>query len=291
MNPSFLGSTREIIENMDLALAIYQAVGDGEDFIFVEVNAGVEEIEQVKREGLIGKRVTKAFPGVEEFGLLDVLRRVYRTGVPERFPISMYSDNRISGWRDNYVYRLDTGEVVAVYRDETIRKRQEERIEYLYQVLLAIRKVNQLIVTVKDRDVLLQRSCEVMVETKGYNGAWIGLTDSTGNIASVYGTGFDQDRFNEFKCIVEEAEVPCLGHVGQPGVHVVEDVAGVCVGCPLQADDVGSNVLYASLMHDGRLFGVMMASVPVGMIRLVELDLFEDVVADISYALYGLEVE
>ena len=128
MNSSFSGSYRDVIDNMDLALAIYRAVDNGDDFMFVEVNAGVEEIEQVKRENLIGKRVTEVFSGVEEFGLLDVFRRVYKSGAPERLPISMYTDNRITGWRDNYVFKLDSGEVVAVYRDETERKQMEETL-------------------------------------------------------------------------------------------------------------------------------------------------------------------
>jgi hypothetical protein len=80
MDPSFSGSYRDVIDNMELALAIYRAVNDGDDFVFVEVNSGVEEIEQVKREDLIGKRVTEVFPGVEEFGLLDAFRRVYMQG-------------------------------------------------------------------------------------------------------------------------------------------------------------------------------------------------------------------
>ena len=125
---SFAGSYRELLDNMDLALAIYRAVDNGNDFIFVDINSGVEEIEQVKKEDLIGKKVTTVFPGVADFGLLDVFKRVNETGTPERFPISFYEDDRISGWRDNYVYRLDSGEVVAIYRDETERKQLEEEI-------------------------------------------------------------------------------------------------------------------------------------------------------------------
>ena len=35
MTSSFSGSYREIIDNMGLALAIYRAVDDGDDFVFV----------------------------------------------------------------------------------------------------------------------------------------------------------------------------------------------------------------------------------------------------------------
>jgi len=126
LDSAFSGLYRDVIDNMDLAIAIYRATENGDDFIFVDINSHVEEIEQVKKEDIIGSKVTDVFPGVEEFGLLDVFKRVYLTGEPENHPISMYTDNRISGWRENYVYKLDSGEVVAVYKDETERKKMEE---------------------------------------------------------------------------------------------------------------------------------------------------------------------
>jgi PAS domain S-box-containing protein len=71
------------------------------------------------------ERLSYVFPRVKEFGLLDVLRQVWRTGVPQHHPISEYTDERITGWRENFVYRLPTGEVVAVYEDITQRKQTE----------------------------------------------------------------------------------------------------------------------------------------------------------------------
>ncbi|MBW2119784.1 MAG: PAS domain S-box protein [Deltaproteobacteria bacterium] len=38
----------------------------------------------------------------------------------------MYKDQRIAGWRENYVYKLPSGEIVAVYDDITERKQAEE---------------------------------------------------------------------------------------------------------------------------------------------------------------------
>ncbi|MBP9005741.1 MAG: PAS domain S-box protein, partial [Candidatus Marinimicrobia bacterium] len=63
---------------------------------------------------------------MKDFGLFEVLQRVWRTGEPENFPVTFYKDNRISGWRDNYVFKLPSGEVVAVYNDLTKQKQDEE---------------------------------------------------------------------------------------------------------------------------------------------------------------------
>ena len=111
-----------IFEKTGNAIAVYRAVEDGDDFVFVEFNSTGERIENVKREDLIGKKVTEVFPGVEDFGLIEVFRRVWKTGIPERHPVSLYKDSRIASWRENHVYRLPSNEIVAIYSDETKHK-------------------------------------------------------------------------------------------------------------------------------------------------------------------------
>ena len=112
-------------------MAVYEALADGEDFLIVDLNHAGEKMEKVRKEEIIGKKVTEVFPGVREFGLLDVFQRVWRTGKTERHSDSFYKDNRIMGWRENVVYRLPSNEVVAVYEDTTERKRAEEEIRVL----------------------------------------------------------------------------------------------------------------------------------------------------------------
>jgi len=116
---------RGLFDHVCSGVAIYEARNDGEDFVFADFNPAAEQIEHISKEELIGRKVTDVFPGVKQFGLLDVLRRVYKTGTPEHHPVSVYKDQRIAGWRENYVYRLPSGHVVAVYDDISARKRTE----------------------------------------------------------------------------------------------------------------------------------------------------------------------
>jgi len=81
---------KALFDNVSSGVAIYEARNDGEDFVFVDFNAVAEEIDQIKKEELTGKSVAEVFPGVKEFGLLDVFRRVYKTGTPEHHPVSVY---------------------------------------------------------------------------------------------------------------------------------------------------------------------------------------------------------
>ena len=116
---------RTLFDNVSSGVAIYEARNDGEDFVFVDFNTAAEEIEHIKKDKLIGKSVREVFPGVKEFGLFEVFQRVYKTGTPEHHPVSIYKDERIAGWRENYVYRLPSGQIVAVYDDVSALKHTE----------------------------------------------------------------------------------------------------------------------------------------------------------------------
>ncbi|MCF8144676.1 MAG: PAS domain S-box protein [Deltaproteobacteria bacterium] len=144
-----------IFENTRNGIAVYEAVDNGEDFVFIEFNSAGERIDHVDRKDLIGRRVTEVFPGVKEFGLFEVLQRVWRTGTAERHPISTYKDGRIAGWRENFVYKLPSGDVVSVYSDETQRRRAEEALqenEKKYRVL--VENAGEVILVAQDGQIM-----------------------------------------------------------------------------------------------------------------------------------------
>ena len=145
-------------------IAVYRAVNDGEDFIFVDFNSSAEKIDKLEREGLIGKSILEVFPGVKKFGFFQVLQRVWSTGKPEHHPISLYKDERIVGWRDNFVYKLPSGEVVAVYSDETERKQAEQELRRAHDSLSNFSQ--ELERKVEERTRELQEQSEKLVEAE-----------------------------------------------------------------------------------------------------------------------------
>ncbi|MHA1931046.1 MAG: PAS domain S-box protein, partial [Promethearchaeota archaeon] len=120
---------RELFNNMSSGVAVYEAINDGEDFIFKDFNLAGETIDKVRREDLIDKKVSEIFPGVKEFGLFDIFQKVWRTGNSESHPMKLYKDNRIEGWRENYVYKLPSGEIIAVYRDVTESEKAKQKLK------------------------------------------------------------------------------------------------------------------------------------------------------------------
>ncbi len=129
---------RSLFENMNSGVAVYEAIKGGEDFVFKDFNSAAERIGNIKKEELIGKSILEAYPNIKEYGLFDVLQRVWQTGESESLRDWYYQDERRSGWRDNYIYKLASGEVVAVYDDITERKQAEEDLRRSEEKLRAM---------------------------------------------------------------------------------------------------------------------------------------------------------
>lgn len=120
---------RELFDHMSSGVAVYEAKDSGNDFVFKNLNRAGEQIDQIRKKDIVGKSVQQLFPGVKKFGLFEVFQRVWKTGKPEHHPVSLYEDDRIAGWRENYVYKLPSGEIVAVYDDMTERKKAEQGLQ------------------------------------------------------------------------------------------------------------------------------------------------------------------
>jgi len=127
-----------IIMSTASCIAVYEPIDGCGNFKLVEFNPMAEQAENISRDEVMGKLVTDVFPGVVEFGLYKVFQEVCQKGKPQHFPIGIYQDNRIKGYRENYVYKLSSGEIVAVYQDVTIRKRQELVQKILYNIANAV---------------------------------------------------------------------------------------------------------------------------------------------------------
>jgi diguanylate cyclase (GGDEF)-like protein/PAS domain S-box-containing protein len=121
----------DMFENLSSGVAIYHYSPEQQSFTFTAFNRAAERIENMHRADLIGKNVLEVFPGMAEFGLLDVFRRVWKSGKAEHFPVTYYQEGLISGWRENYVYKLPNGEIVSIYDDVTKEKQAEERMLYM----------------------------------------------------------------------------------------------------------------------------------------------------------------
>ena len=168
---------RELFQNMRSGVAVYQSVDEGRDFVFKRLNAAAEHLTQIKSKDAIGKKVTTVFPGIKEFGLLEVFKRVWRTGKPEHYPTRLYKDERISLWFANYVYKLPSEEIVAVFNDITNRKHNEVLQHVIFQIAEAA-------TTVSAMDELYQTIHQLLGKIINVNNFYIALYDQEKQLLS-----------------------------------------------------------------------------------------------------------
>ncbi|MCK4700037.1 MAG: PAS domain-containing protein, partial [Bacteroidales bacterium] len=129
----------QMFKHMKDCVAVYEPVDNGNDFIFIEFNKAAEKTEKISRDKLIGKRLLDIFPAAIEFGIFDALKKVYKSGVPVELPVTFYKDDRISGYRNNFIYKLPSNDIVAIYNDVTDLKKSEQELKlksaYLEQLI------------------------------------------------------------------------------------------------------------------------------------------------------------
>ena len=160
----------QLFSNTPMAVAIYEAINNGEDFVFKDINAAAEKIEKIRKAAVLGKNVTKVFPGVKNFGIFKVFKRVFTTGQAEYFPVALYQDNRdIGSWRENWVFKISNDNIAAVYSDITERKKAEDCLRNSQEQLKAIVLNAPLGIATSNSSMVFQSANDAFCRILGYS--------------------------------------------------------------------------------------------------------------------------
>jgi PAS domain S-box-containing protein len=129
---------RLLFDHMTSGCAYHQVVLDERqrpvDYVFVEVNAAFERQTGLRREQILGKRVTEVLPGIEsdEFDWIGTYGRVATTGEPARFE---RRSGQLGRWYSVSAYSPAPGSFVALIDDVTDRRVAEEQREDLVRAV------------------------------------------------------------------------------------------------------------------------------------------------------------
>ena len=187
---------------------------------------------------------------------------------------------------------LEVRKILDKQRIVAAKRAAEEQTEHVNAVLRAIRGVNQLIVQETDRDRLIQRACESLIETRGYLSALIVLKDGDHGIARVAAAGL-RERTGQLRRMVERGQFPLCARRALDTLDVVlmDATAEDCEVCPLRACAGVDTGMAVALEHGGKVYGVLIVITRAIFAPADELSLFEEVGHDIALGLRGIELE
>jgi PAS domain S-box-containing protein len=168
----------------------------------------------------------------------------------------------------------------------------KSRLVHLNLVLKTIRDVNHLMTRERDRVTLFQGICDILVENRGYNSAWIALRNEGGQWVSFAESGLGEmckplsDRFHAGDI------VPCSQKaLSQDDIVVTAEPAMSCGDCSLAIHYRNNAALSSRIEYNGHIYGVITLSIPKALAADAEEQaLVKEIADDIAYGLFNLEI-
>lgn len=117
---------RSLVNTLNSGVAFYKVINEGKtgsDYIIQSFNDFALKHEKLKKEDVLGKSLKEIRPEIDDYGLIDTFHQVWKTGEPALFPAKLYIDEKYANYYENRVFKISTGEIVAVYDDVTERER------------------------------------------------------------------------------------------------------------------------------------------------------------------------
>ena len=167
-----------------------------------------------------------------------------------------------------------------------------EREAHRKQLLLAIRKVNQLAISATDPQYLIDEASTSLTCSLGYGSAWIVLFDSSGkNIAMSAHSGFTEG-FDAVLADLGDGRLPlCMVKSSNEQDHIlIFQPENQCPGCALAKEHEGYSVLGRYLVVAERTYGFIAVAVPRPSAEdIEEHGLLHEIADHLSFALHKIE--
>lgn len=179
--------------------------------------------------------------------------------------------------------------VIRIYgasQDITAQKLAEENIKQINSLLLVIRNINQLIVSEKNPEQLIKKTCKLLREFKNFASVWIVLLDEKKNIINTAVDGLEKE-FYDFLEKIQEHNL--IGHILNTVNKDLFDIQNIFKNFNFKDDNYYN--ITAKIQHNENVYGFLIINLKQKITNQQEISLIKEVVDDIGLALYLIEEE
>ena len=164
---------------------------------------------------------------------------------------------------------------------------REYHLRHVNRVLRSIRNINQIITRETDIHRLLDKACQMLIETSGYHAAWIILTEYGVPQEPFYHAGFGS-QFSPMTELLKKGEIPrCAAEaIKKRDISIVTDPLQECPSCPFQRDHGEKVTMTIPLRIENTEYGWMSIVLPsIFGDNPDDQRLFREIAGDLSYAI------
>lgn len=292
-----------IVEDEEILLKTYKAfMGRYFDTMELARNGveGLEAYERLKPDIIVTDIVMPRMDGLEMAAKIRAQDMDVQIVVSTAYLDTQMMQRAIESGIDHYVtkpIRMRFFLSIIEKSVNTILSKREAQKEIirLTELLTAIKTINELVVQLDDRDMLLKRICEELVKRELYASVWIALVDEGNRITWSHSEGKDAELFSKaLHQGLQEMDLDCIEsvHNGNGEFCIVKENQESCGICKLLPYGVDSNAMIFSLKFQNRRYGYLNISVRDKINESGdEFDLLMDVANDVAYALHKYELE
>jgi PAS domain S-box-containing protein len=219
---------KDLFERMINAFAYHKIILDDNgkpiDYKFLEANKAFEKMTGLKKEEIIGKKVTEVLPNIKEdpTDWVSKYGDVALTGRELR--MESYSE-ALKKWFLVYAYPPENGHFAVLFDDITKQKETEFYLQQIIRLYSVLSNVNQLVLKIREEQLLFQKVCEIIANDGKFALAWVGLLNPDGQIVPTAHYGISENYLESINININDEKTGNgpTGLAAKNGVHIVND--------------------------------------------------------------------
>jgi len=119
---------RELLNNMSSGVCILKPGEEESEYIIDQTNFSAGQIEGFTPKEIEGHQIKNLNTEYSFTHLIPEINRVFTSAEPLRIPARYYNSINIPGWRNHYIYKLSSNEIVITFNDVTDLKNAEIKL-------------------------------------------------------------------------------------------------------------------------------------------------------------------
>jgi PAS domain S-box-containing protein len=274
---------REMLDGFALHEMIFDEKGKPVDYRYLEVNPAFERLTGLKRDTILGKTVLEILPETEFYWIEN-----YSKVVTSQKPIFFENYSKeLNKFYQVKAFHTSKNQFATIFSDITELKRNQEKIENLNSLLLAVRNINQIIVQENDLQKIMEKSCESLLETRNYLNIEIALYDDEKKVIKPVAHSGAQ-KFKDWSITINgDGNAPhCIKEtVKLQKPFVIRESDSICGDCQNYKEDSVHQTILVPMKLQEKLVGILtVRMLPKEHFSKEEIELLVEVAGDLAFA-------